>query len=278
MAAETAANLFARLVRKGLLDGLDKKLFRSMPRPIQVKDVIELYGDSGSGKTQILLHLIANCILPKSWNGIELGGRDVGVIFVDTDFHFFILRLVEILKERIKSCISDRTLPMASVADMQALIESCLSRLIVAKCSSTEELLETVRNLEKILRERTDICVMMIDSISAFYWLDKSAGGHNYYDQEKHQRRLIGLLRRYVDNYFIVIIATVPTVYRKDLRFVQRMEDYIYMCRMWKSFVKIAYVVSRTTDKNSTFLLKQIRPWVGNATVNFVIDGSGVHC
>lgn len=260
------------------MDGLDKKLFRGLPRPIQVKDVIELHGDTGCGKTQILLHLIANCILPKSWNGIELGGRDVGVIFVDTDFNFSLLRLVENLEERIKSCISRGTLPVTSVAGMQALIKSCLSRLIVAKCSSTEELLETMRNLEKILCERTDICVMMIDSISAFYWRDKSAGGKNYDDQQKHQRRLFELLRRYVDKYYIVIVATVPTIYSKDLRFVQRMEDYIYMCRTWKLFVKYAYIVSRATDKNPTFLLKQIRPWVGNSTVRFVIDGSGVSC
>jgi DNA-repair protein XRCC2 len=260
------------------LDGLDKILFQGLSRPVQVKDVIELYGDDGSGKTQILLHLIANCILPQKWKGASLEGRGVGVIFVDTDYHFSLLRLVEILEERITSCFLQQGLPMPSVAARQTFIKSCLSRLTLAKCNSTEELLDTMRSFDKILCNRTDICVMMIDSISAFYWQDKSDGGETYQGREKHQKRLVELLRRYIDQYYLVVIATLPAIYSKDFKRIQRMDDYAYMCRPWRRFVKCAYVVSRTSDKSSTFLMKQVKPDVGNFVITFDIDKGGLKC
>ena len=269
--------MFARLGRKKSLEGLDKYLFQGLSRPVQVKDVIELYGDSGSGKTQILFHLIANCILPLNWKGACLGGRGVGVIFVDTDYHFSLLRLVEILEERIKSCFLKQGLPMISTAALQSFIKSCLTQLIVAKCDSTEELLRTMHSFDKILCNTTDICVMIIDSVSAFYWQDKSEGSEIYEGREKHQKKLIGLLRRYIDQYYLVVIATLPAIYSKDFQQVQQMEDYAYMCRLWKWLVKYAYVVSRSSDKSS-FLLKQVKPDVGNFVINFAVDKGGLLC
>ena len=258
------------------MDGLDKELFRSLSQPVQLKDVIELYGDNNSGKTQILLHLVANCILPQKWEGALLGGREVGVIFVDTDYHFSMLRLVEIIEERVTSCFIDQGLTMTSVAAREVLIKSCLSRLIVAKCNSTEELLETMRSFDKILRNRSDVCVMMIDSVSAFYYQDKSEGGDSYQAQQKPQRKLVEIIRRFIDQYYLVVIATLPAIYSKDINRLQRMEDYSYMCRKWQWFVKYAFVVSRTSDKPSTFLLKQIKPYLENSVVTFTVDKGGL--
>lgn len=268
--------MFARLGHKKTLDGLDKKLFQGLPQPVQVKDVIELYGDDGSGKTQILLHLIANCILPQKWKGAYLAGREVSVIFVDTDYHFSLLRLVEILEERITACFLQQGLPLTSVAVREAFIKSCLARLIIARCNSTEELLDTMQSFDKLLCNRTDICAMMIDSISAFYYQDKSEGGKTYYGQEKHQKKLVELLRRYIDRYYLVVVATLPAIFSKDVKQIQQLEDYSYMCRPWKCFVKYAYVVSRMSDKSSTFSLKQIKPNIGNFVVTFAIDKGGL--
>ena len=268
--------MFARLEHKKTLDALDKKLFQGLPQPVQVKDVIEFYGDNGSGKTQILLHLIANCILPQKWKDVSIGGREVSVIFVDTDYHFSLLRVVEILEERITSCFLQQGMPMTSTAALEAFIKSCLARLIVARCNSTEELLDTMRCFDKLLCNRTDICVMMIDSISAFYYQDKSEGGGTYYGQERQQKKLVEILRRYIDRHYLVVIATLPAIFSKDVTQIQQLEDYSYMCRPWKLLVKYAYVVSRFSDKSSTFLLKQIKPNVGHSVVTFAVDKGGL--
>ena len=258
------------------MDGLDSKLFEGLPQPIQAEDVIEVYGTEGSGKTQILIHLIANCILPKTWEGAVLGGRGIGVVLVDTDYHFSLVRLVEVLEQRISSYFSKHKLPVITVAAQQTFIKSCLSRLIVSKCNSSEELIATIQNFDNIFCNRPDICVMMIDSVSAFYWLDKSNGGGRYYEQDKHQRRLVDLLKRYIENYYIVVIATKPAIFSKDGKQTKLKQHYEYMCRDWQEFVKYRCAVSRPADASSTFLFKVIKPSAGDCAVRFSIHKEGL--
>ena len=155
-------------------EGLDSILFGDLPSSIQAQDVIELYGKEGCGKTQVLIHLIANCILPRTWEGVMLNGRGVGVVFVDTDYHFSMIRLVEVLEHRITSCTSRQGLHVTQTArEIKVLIKNCLSRMIVARCNCSVELLATVESLGDVFSNKPEICVLLIDSISAFYWLDK---------------------------------------------------------------------------------------------------------
>ena len=94
-----------RLGGEQALDDLDTKLFADIPDGIKPGHVLEFSGQEGSGKTEMLLHLIANCILPKSWKDLKLNGRSVDVVFVDTDYHFQLLRLVTVLGHRIVNAI-----------------------------------------------------------------------------------------------------------------------------------------------------------------------------
>ena len=49
----------------------------------------------------MLLHIISRCILPGCWRGAVLGGMGVGVVLVDADFQFSMLRLFQILERRV---------------------------------------------------------------------------------------------------------------------------------------------------------------------------------
>lgn len=256
------------------MDGLDKVLFSGLSRPVRAEDVIEFYGEPGSGKTHLLLHLIANCILPPNWKGRLLGGRNVGVIYVDTEFNFSLLRLVDFLEHRITSCFSTQELPCAT--DRQAFIGSCLCRLIVAKCKSSEELLETLQSFDEILRNRNDICVMMIDAISAFYYQNTCEVNENDETGEKNQKRLVEILRLYISKYYLVVIATMPAIFVKNVKCFKRMDDYSYMCRQWREFVKYAYVVTRQSSNKITFLLKQVKPNIGDYVIHFAIHRGGL--
>ncbi|XP_022096716.1 DNA repair protein XRCC2-like, partial [Acanthaster planci] len=100
-------DLFARLGSKPSLESLDLRLFPP-PHFLRPGDAVEFYGPSGCGKTEILLHLTSNCILPETWRGAELGGRGVGMILVDTDFQFSMLRLFQVLESRIIDAMEQR--------------------------------------------------------------------------------------------------------------------------------------------------------------------------
>lgn len=59
----------------------------------------------------MLYHLIARCIIPKSGGGLE-----VEVMFIDTDYHFDMLRLVTILEHRLEQSTEE-------------MMKRCLGRL-----------------------------------------------------------------------------------------------------------------------------------------------------
>ena len=56
--------------------------------------VYELYGEEGSGKSQYMLYVTARALLPKTWRDYVINGENVGVVLIDNDYQFSILRLV----------------------------------------------------------------------------------------------------------------------------------------------------------------------------------------
>jgi RecA/RadA recombinase len=86
-------------------------------------DVVEFYGKTGSGKTEMLLHIVASTILPSTWSPsststttsssssggsqrLELEGEGAGAIFFDNDLKFDILRLERVLRARIRLAVA----------------------------------------------------------------------------------------------------------------------------------------------------------------------------
>ncbi|CAM6102462.1 unnamed protein product [Calypogeia fissa] len=65
------------------------------------RNVLEIAGPPGSGKTELLLQSVVSCILPKEWEGISLGGSEKPVLYLDLDCRFDIRRLVHLLESRI---------------------------------------------------------------------------------------------------------------------------------------------------------------------------------
>ena len=61
---------------------------------------MELHGTEGTGKTELLYHLLVRCLLPE-----DAGGLGVEVVFLDTDHHFDMLRLVTVLEHRLAQTI-----------------------------------------------------------------------------------------------------------------------------------------------------------------------------
>lgn len=164
-------------------------------------DVIEFHGVEGSGKTEMLYHLLSRCVLPTHREGLE-----VEVIFVDTDYHFDMLRLVSILEARLSSSSPE--------SEMEETVRSSLRRLSVLHCSSSVQLLITLQHLEGILCSRPALCLLVIDSISSFYWIDRANGGDSLARQEANLRRCTEILDRFRRDYGVVILATTHAVMR----------------------------------------------------------------
>ncbi|XP_045173538.2 DNA repair protein XRCC2-like [Mercenaria mercenaria] len=211
---ETGIQFLARLGSRPSLTGIQPIIFGEQGP--QTKDVIELYGGEGTGKTELLVHLICRCILPEYWNNVPLDGHGAGVVFIDTDFKFSVIRLVTVIEKYILDKARDCSKFTAIDSDsIESFIRECLKKLHILRCTSSEQLVVTLHNLENLICNESSVSVIMIDSISTFYWIDKSNGGDSIQAQESNMKYVTEILSKLINTYNLTLLVTKAVVYKK---------------------------------------------------------------
>ncbi|XP_036885405.1 DNA repair protein XRCC2 [Sturnira hondurensis] len=194
--AESGTELLARLEGRRSLREMEPCLFADEDSPVH-GDILEFHGPEGTGKTEMLYHVTARCILPKAEGGLE-----IEVLFIDTDYHFDMLRLVTILEHRLARSSED-------------IIKCCLGRFFLVHCSSSSQLLLTLYSLETMFCSRPSLCLLIVDSLSAFYWTDRANGGGSVGLQEAPLKKCSQVLERLVQEYRLVLLATTQSIMQK---------------------------------------------------------------
>ncbi|XP_034416242.1 DNA repair protein XRCC2 [Cyclopterus lumpus] len=239
---ESGAQLFARLEARRCLKDIEPQLFPEHGGPNH-GEVVELYGTEGTGKTELLYHLLCRCVLP-----VASGGLEVDVVFVDTNYSLDMLRLVSILDSRLNAA---RSTGSSSDESDEAALHLCLSRLLVVHCSSSSQLVLTLHFLETSLSSRPGLALLAIDSISAFYWLDRCEGGASVTKQEEKLSKCIELLGRLLRDYRITVFATCHAIRRSYNGSSCSDYDRPYLCRPWQRLVTHRLLCSRQEAANN---------------------------
>jgi DNA-repair protein XRCC2 len=235
-------------------------------------DILEFHGPEGTGKTEMLYHVTARCILPKSEGGLE-----VEVLFIDTDYHFDMLRLVTILEHRL-SHSSEET------------IKHCLGRLFLVYCSSSTQLLLTLYSLETMFCSHPCLCLLILDSLSAFYWIDRVNGGESVNLQESTLKKCAQLLEKLVNEYRLVLFATTQSIMQKASvspegpsafkhPFDTDVDYRPYLCKAWQQVVRHRIFFSKQDDSKSTNQFSLVSRHLKSNSLRkhfFIIRESGV--
>ncbi|KAF3924903.1 hypothetical protein ABW21_db0206988 [Orbilia brochopaga] len=163
--------------------------------------IVEISADRPcAGKTHLLYHLACIAVLPTSWNGVSLAGKDGAVVFIDCDGRFDILRLAAIIEayvhtrlaRAIQFCrnaveeysdseLSDYLALLLTITDehVAELAEYVLGHVYVYTPESTPQLLDILAAIPAHLTaspsHNRPLCSVLIDGISAFYWLDRQS-------------------------------------------------------------------------------------------------------
>uniref|UniRef100_A0A3Q3XAR3 RecA family profile 1 domain-containing protein n=1 Tax=Mola mola TaxID=94237 RepID=A0A3Q3XAR3_MOLML len=230
---ESGAQLFARLEARRCLKDIEPALFPADGGP-EHGEVVELHGTEGTGKTELLYHLLCRCVMPAA-----AGGLEVEVVFVDTDYSLDMMRLVSVLDSRLNAG-THRPAP--------SVLRSCLARLLVVHCSSCSQLLLTLHFLETSLSSRPSLALLLIDSISAFYWLDRCEGGASVTKQEEKLSKCADLLDSLRRDYRITVFATCHAIrrnYSGQSSSSSSEFDRPYLCRSWQRLVNHRLLCSR---------------------------------
>ena len=171
--------------------------------------MVEFCGAEGTAKSELLLNIAAICILPKSWHGVTLPGRNVDALFISLDYKLDPRRLVTIMEGITQSHGVQSTTQM----NCKELIASSLSHLHVVNCDSMDELVLTLYSLRTFLKNHPEVCAMFIDSIGTFWWIDKaeSSTGDTTV-QQRWTTALVELIRE----FHLVVFATRPLL-TKDM-------------------------------------------------------------
>ncbi|KAK9276657.1 hypothetical protein L1049_006193 [Liquidambar formosana] len=264
--------------------------------PLRVGNVVEVVGPSHSAKTEILMQAAVSCILPKEWNGVHYGGLEHLVMFLDLDCRFDILRLAQLLKHRIVEAngsnsnvnwdendvgVWEDIKKEPKIAYDEDLFSTSMRRFLYVRCYNSLEFLATLKTLcHRLQKEReahgVSVHILMIDSIGAFYWVDRastslSLGGTNRksLSLQSVSEIVVMEIQKLLLVHPMLVLATKPTILgdnystsgskRKwssqdssDLRTVtsgsQKLSYREYMPPVWQSFVTHRILVRASDD------------------------------
>ncbi|XP_064946589.1 DNA repair protein XRCC2 homolog [Musa acuminata AAA Group] len=158
--------------------------------PLRVGNVVEIAGPSPSAKSQVLLQAAVHCILPREWRGLRFGGLERMVIYFDLDCRFDVLRLSQILKHRIKEVLGSTNnfghgVQEGSQEYDDELLLACMRRFLYIRCYDSYEFIAALKTMHSHAQTESEalgvgIQFLMIDSIGAFYWIDRASQSSPY--------------------------------------------------------------------------------------------------
>lgn len=176
------------------------------------------------------------------------------VLFIDTDYHFDLLRLVTVLEHRLSQ-------------SSEEAIKFCLGRFFLLYCSSSSQLLLTLHSLEALFCGHPSLCLLIVDSLSAFYWTDRANGGESPSLQESTLKQCSQLLDRLVRDYHLLLFATTQSIMQKasdsaegppEKRLGEESVDYRpYLCKAWRHVVRhrVLFFREDSPKSSSRFML-----------------------
>ncbi|KAK6194815.1 hypothetical protein SNE40_000363 [Patella caerulea] len=287
--SETGAQLLARLGGRPTLQGLEENLFnKDGPNG---GDVFEFYGEEGVGKTELFLHFVTKVILPKNWNHFEIGGFGGKIIYIDTDYKFSILRLAKILNNRIRDIVNGVTmatdkqqdLKKPTEKDIDSFVKNCLQNVKLVRCLSSHQLICTLHSLENQVCECPGIGLILLDSISTFYWTDKASNMLDY-----NINQIKSILSKLVTDYNLVLFITKAALVKKKTKDLSNSfamgdksgksdEMYQYaefLGNTWHSFIQKRFIMIKEVSQNQSKFSLHCKQ--SKLTKKFTISDNGV--
>lgn len=171
---ESGIQLFQR-VRSNVQPSLEKLSPEIIPPhgPRQ-KEIIEISGESNTGKTYHLMELIALTVLPK-----EYGGKGASAVVIDNNSNFHVPNALEriiekhLLHHNMITSQSNETEDLRQATEhVRDTVFCSLDRVYVFKCYTPTDFELAILHTSMLLDENFNISLIAIDSIAAFYWCE----------------------------------------------------------------------------------------------------------
>ncbi|OAE35671.1 hypothetical protein AXG93_1154s1250 [Marchantia polymorpha subsp. ruderalis] len=176
--------------------------------------ITEVVGAAGVGKSQMCLMLSVLTAMPRS-----LGGLDGSVIYIDTEHKFSPGRMMEIAQHKFPDIFRDAemlqqfllddivhllVLSIGVSQDLTGLVQLAL-RVLVLHPSSVNDLMESLRALEKAIIERS-ARLIVIDSVAAL--LQSEYGRDRIIERQEMLGQQATILKFLAEAFRIPVLVT----------------------------------------------------------------------
>ncbi|KAL9671639.1 hypothetical protein QQ045_009209 [Rhodiola kirilowii] len=129
---------------------------------ISCKQVTEIGGVPGIGKTQLGIQLAVNVQMP-----VDYGGLKGKAVYIDTEGSFMVERTLQI----VEGCKEDMSASCSTETDFQDFLEkwqpkNFLRNIFYFRVCSYQEQIELINNLETFISAHKDVKIVIVDSIA----------------------------------------------------------------------------------------------------------------
>ncbi|XP_059152154.1 DNA repair protein XRCC2-like [Physella acuta] len=173
------------------------------------------------------------------------------------------------------------------------VVLDALGRVQVIKVQSTQQLLATLLSLEHALSSEPQLALVVIDTISAFYWLDKALDPSNFHSTEVKMAPIVNAISKYVSELGVSFLVVKEDVIGKKKNWNDKeymhsksegskqsekekvlSEHVPYLGRSWESFPVKRIVLTKHSDvKDRKLLTTWCSDWPDGRRFVFVDDG-----
>ncbi|MES3518142.1 MAG: DNA repair and recombination protein RadA [Natronomonas sp.] len=197
---ETGADVLQRRERIGKLEFLVPEIDEMLGGGVETQSITEVYGEFGSGKSQITHQLAINVQLPRDHGGLE--GR---AIFVDSEDTFRPERIDEMVRglddDVIEAALEQREIEGAADDEdaLELLVEDILDKIHVAKAFNSNHQILLAEKAKEIAKEYEDdeypVRLLCVDSLTAHFRAEYVGRGELADRQQKLNKHLHDLDR-----------------------------------------------------------------------------------
>lgn len=240
---ESGVQLLQRLNQRQSLTGLYPCLLDDGPLP---NDIIEITGNSGIAKHLLILELLGRCLLPTQYNNITLPGKNCGAVIIDCNHHFDMFQLIKIMELILKHHIQSKTV-------ISKIVKASLENLIIMNCYDSHQFCMSFYNLEKLLTDNVNVSLVVIDSISSYYWEYRNK--HGSISWKNYNKKLLSMIENLIRNTNIILAFTKTT---KD-SITEKPNDYV-TCSISLNEIDDTYqarISNKNSEKTITFLIEE---------------------
>ncbi len=209
---ETGSDVLQRREKIGKLSWQVDEVDDLLGGGIETQSITEVYGEFGSGKSQVTHQLAVNVQLPN-----EYGGLEGSAIFIDSEDTFRPERIDDMVRglddEIIEATMEQRGIEGTADDEgaMEALLEDVLDKIHVAKAFNSNHQILLAEEAKDLAAEHEDsewpIRLLTVDSLTAHFRAEYVGRGQLAERQQKLNKHLHDLMR-VGDLYNTAILVT----------------------------------------------------------------------